>query len=120
VEFWSISTENGNERFVIRESWLIDIVDHKLIHSLLTSSSVIIPRDIEILDSLWWFSHDPRLSISFESNSRLTRIESMSLPSFFGPITIPATVLFVVHHASPDPFQLSLCDEDSCPEFGRW
>jgi hypothetical protein len=28
--------------------------------------------------------------------------------------------LFVAHDASPNPSQLSLCDEDSCLEFGRW
>jgi hypothetical protein len=38
----------------------------------------------------------------------------------FDPITIPSAVLFVAHDASPNPRLLSLCDEDSCPEFGRW
>jgi hypothetical protein len=28
--------------------------------------------------------------------------------------------LFVAHDASPDPSQLSICDEGSCPEFDRW
>jgi hypothetical protein len=28
--------------------------------------------------------------------------------------------LFVTHDASPDPSQLSLCSDDSRPEFGRW
>jgi hypothetical protein len=28
--------------------------------------------------------------------------------------------LFVAHDAIWNPSQLSLCDEDSCPEFGRW
>jgi hypothetical protein len=28
--------------------------------------------------------------------------------------------LFIAHDASEDPSQLSLCDEDLCPEFGQW
>jgi hypothetical protein len=48
------------------------------------------------------------------------RIESQAFPRWAGPITLPSTVLFVTHDASADPAQLSLCDEDLCPEFGRW
>jgi hypothetical protein len=48
------------------------------------------------------------------------QIESQALPFISDRITIPSTVLFVAHDASPDPSQLSLCDEDSCPEFSRW
>jgi hypothetical protein len=51
VELSSISIESGNERFVIREYFLIDIVDHKLIRNLSNSSSVIIPCEIDILVS---------------------------------------------------------------------
>jgi hypothetical protein len=31
VSFSTISIEHGNERFVLREDFLIDLVDHKLI-----------------------------------------------------------------------------------------
>jgi hypothetical protein len=48
------------------------------------------------------------------------RIESETFSDLSGQITIPSSVLFVAHDASPDPSRLSLCDEDSCPEFGRW
>jgi hypothetical protein len=81
---------------------------------------VIIPGDIEILSSSSFSSCQSFESISFESNSRLTRIESRAFPHLGSPIAIPSTVLFIAHDASPDPSQLSLCDENSCPEFGRW
>jgi hypothetical protein len=35
-------------------------------------------------------------------------------------ITIHSIVLFVAHDTSPDSSHLSPCDDDSCPEFGRW
>jgi hypothetical protein len=120
VDFLSISIENGNERFVIRDDFLIDIVDHKLIRNLSSSPSVTIPRDIEILGSGCFSSCESLLSISFESNSRLTRIESKALPPECDPITLPSAILFIAHDAIGNPSQLSLCDEDSCPEFGRW
>jgi hypothetical protein len=99
---------------------LIDIVDHKLIHDFSSSSSVTIPSDIEILGSKWFSSCPLLTKISFESNSRLTRIESEAFDRLDCCITVPSAVLFVEHDASPDPWRLSLCDEDSCPEFGRW
>jgi hypothetical protein len=120
VKLSSISIENGNERFVIRANLLIDIVDHKLIRNLSRSSSVRIPCDLEILGSGCFSSCKSLLSVSFESNSRLRRIESKVFPRLLDRITIPSAVLFVAHDAIWNPSQLTLCDEDSCPEFGRW
>jgi hypothetical protein len=120
VKASSISIESGNERFVIRKDLLIDIVDHKLICKLSHSPSVIIPRDIEILGSKCFSLWKQLSSISFESNSGLRRIESNALPPDSDRITIPSAVLFVAHDASPNPWRLSLCDEDSCAEFVRW
>jgi hypothetical protein len=99
---------------------LVDFVDHKLIRNLSPRSSVVIPCDIEILGSDCFSSRESLKYVSVESNSRLTRIESQAFPRFGRPITIPSAVLFVAHDASPDPSQLSLSDEYSCPEFGRW
>jgi hypothetical protein len=79
VKLSTISIESGNERFVIREDVLMDIVDHKLIRNLGNSPSVMIPRDIEIVGSSCFSSSESLESISFESNSRLTRIESNAL-----------------------------------------
>jgi hypothetical protein len=116
----SISIESGNERFVVRDDFLIDIVDHKLIRNVSSSSSVIIPCDIEILGASCFACCTFLESVSFEFNSRLSRSESEAFTDFSGRITLPSAVLFVAHDAIPDPSQLSLCDEDSCPEFGRW
>jgi hypothetical protein len=55
VELSSISIESENERFIIERNSLIDIVDHKVIRNCSNSSSVIIPRDIEILGSESFF-----------------------------------------------------------------
>jgi hypothetical protein len=120
VKLWCISIDGGNERFVIREDLQIDIVHHPRIRNLSSSSSVIIPRDLEVLglDCFSWF--ESLQSVSFESNSRLMRIESIAFPRIDGRITIPSAVLFIAHDAIGNPSQLSLCDEVSCPEFGRW
>jgi hypothetical protein len=99
---------------------LIDIVSQKLIRHFSSSSLVQIPRDIEILGSSC-FSVCPSIqSISFEVESRLMRIESQALPRHSVRITLPSAVLFVAHDAIGHPSGLSLCDEDSCLEFGRW
>jgi hypothetical protein len=120
VKLASISIEIGNERFVSRGEMLIDIVDHKLIRNLSRSSSVAIPGDVEILGSGCFASCRSVKFVSFESNSRLKRIESKTFPPDFGQITIPSAVLFVAHDAIGNPSRLSLCAEDSCAEFGRW
>jgi hypothetical protein len=76
VKLSSISIENENERFVIQNDCLIDIVDHKLIRNLSISLSVTIPCNIDLFCSSC-FSYCESLNfISFEFNSRLIRIES--------------------------------------------
>jgi hypothetical protein len=67
--------ESGNERFVFENDFIIDVVDHKLIHSFSTSSHLEIPCHIEILGSLCFSGCESLTSISFESNSRLKQIE---------------------------------------------
>jgi hypothetical protein len=80
-----------------------------------------IPNNVEIVGSKC-FSHCQSLSsITFESNSHLTRIESeafhrLSLQS----ISIPSTILFIASDAVHIGLQLTLIDGDSCPEFDRW
>jgi hypothetical protein len=120
MELSAISIENGNERFEIRGEMLIDNVDHTLICLFSNSLSVIIPRDIEILGPSCCASRESLSRVSFEVESRLTRIESHAFPRVDGPLTLPSTVLFVAHDASTHPWLLSLCGEDSCSEFGRW
>jgi hypothetical protein len=93
VGFTSITIEIGNERFVIREGLLIDIVDHKLIRNFTASSSITIPRDIEILGPLCFCQCGLFQSVSFESNSLLKRIESDAFAhSSLQSIVIPRNV----------------------------
>jgi hypothetical protein len=35
-------------------------------------------------------------------------------------VVIPSTILFVAFDVIPNPFQISIADCESCPEFGRW
>jgi hypothetical protein len=76
VKLSSLSIENENERFVIQKDCLIDIVDHKLIRNLSISSSVTIPCNIDFFCSSCFSWCKSLHSVTFESNSRLIRIES--------------------------------------------
>jgi hypothetical protein len=92
----SISIESGNDRFVIENEFLIDIVDHKLIRNFLKSSTIEIGRNIEILGSHCLFRCKLFSSIRFESNSRLTPIESFAFSkSSLKSIVIPRNVRFI-------------------------
>jgi hypothetical protein len=72
----SIEIEDGNDIFGMFNDFLMDIRSHELIRNFSTSSRIEIGRDVEILGS-WCFSGNKSLSsISFESDSRLRRIES--------------------------------------------
>jgi hypothetical protein len=81
---------------VIRDGFLIDIVDHKLIHCFSKSPSVTVPRDIEIICSECFSSCKSLKSVSFESNSRLTGIESHAFSSSsLESIVIPRLTQFI-------------------------
>jgi hypothetical protein len=112
--------ESGNRRFVYENGFLIDVVDHKLIRSFSTSSHLEIARDIEVLGSSCFSWCQSLRSISFESNSRLKRIESQAFR--FSPLcrVIFSTILFVAHDAHQDLSQLTLSNPDFSPAFDRW
>jgi hypothetical protein len=74
----SISIESENEICVIENEFLMDIVHHKLIRNLSRSSNLEMVSDIEIVGSSCFSYCESLLSISFESNSRLIRIESFA------------------------------------------
>jgi hypothetical protein len=115
-----ISIESGNEFVVVENEFLIDIVHHKSNSNFSTSSNVDISSDIEILGS-FCFSHSQSFSsISFESNSRLTRIKSevfsyLSLQS----IVIPRNVEFIDGSAFADVPISSISIESENAEIGR-
>jgi hypothetical protein len=60
---------------------MLDVADHKLMSSFSRSSHIAIPCDIEILRSSSFSWCESLTSISFESNTRLTRIEPDAFPS---------------------------------------
>jgi hypothetical protein len=72
----SIVVAEGNLALQMSGPFLMDIGDHKLVRNFSTSSNVEIGRDIEILGSSCFSSCTSLSSISFESDSRLTRIDS--------------------------------------------
>jgi hypothetical protein len=76
----SIRFESGNTTFVVENDLLIDSVCHKLIRHFSKSSQVIIPNDIGIRCSSCFSSCESLSSLSFESNSRLMRVESSAVP----------------------------------------
>jgi predicted metal-binding protein len=93
VTLLSISIESGNDIFVIENSILIDVLHHKLIRNFSESSELEISRNIEILGSNCFSWCRLLSSITFESNSQLTRIESFAFSrSSLQSIMIPSNV----------------------------
>jgi hypothetical protein len=85
-----------NELFVIEHDFLIDILHHILIRNFSKSSAIEIGNNIEILGSYCFASCESLSSITFESNSHLTRIESFTFPcSSLQSIVIPRNVQFI-------------------------
>jgi hypothetical protein len=117
----SISIESGNDTFVIEKDILINVLHHKLIRNFSKSSSIEIGRNIEIVGSNCFSNCRSVNLITFESNSRLTRIESEAFSALqLHPILIPSTILFIAYSAVDIAAQIRLIDGDSCPEFERW
>jgi hypothetical protein len=107
------------QRFApIRHSQLIRIESDAFSCSSL--QSIVIPSSVEILGSSCFSRCESLSSISFESNSRLIRIEPGAFSGCDIRAVIPSTALFVAHNTRPNPFQLSLSDPESCPMFDRW
>jgi hypothetical protein len=85
--------EPDNQRFICDKTFLLDVADHRLIRNFLASFHITIPRDIEILGSSCFRECKSFSSISFESNSRVMRIESYAFSeSSLQSIVIPSSV----------------------------
>jgi hypothetical protein len=83
--------------------------------------SILIPRNVEIFGSQCFSNCESLSSVTFESNSRLTRIESSAFSSSsLHSILIPSTILFIASDAVDIASQITLIEGDSCPEFDRW
>jgi uncharacterized protein YajQ (UPF0234 family) len=89
----SISIELGNEIFVIENDFLIDVLNHKLIRNFSNSSTIEVGNHIEIVGAHCFAFCKSLSSISFESNSHLSRIKSFAFSfSSLQSILIPRNV----------------------------
>jgi hypothetical protein len=92
-----------------------------LIRNFSKSPAIEIGRNIEILGSKCFSYCTSLSSVTFESNSHLTRIESEAFhESALQYILIPSTILLIDSNAFGIASQIRLIDGDSCPEFDRW
>jgi hypothetical protein len=91
-----------------------------LVFSFSSLQSILIPSDVEILGS-GCFSYCYLLSsITFESNSHLTRIESEAFyECSLESILIPSTISFITSNAVDLVSQIRVINGDSYPEFDR-
>jgi serine/threonine protein kinase len=117
----SISIEEGNERFVIDNDFLLDF-DHKtLIRYFGSSSTILIPRNVEILCSSCFSYCQSLSSISFESDSKLERIEvSAFAGTKLGRVLVPKHIAFVAGNAFPTSCAVLISGRSSCREFIEW
>jgi hypothetical protein len=85
------------------------------------SQSILIPSHVEIRGSECFAYCGSLSSITFESNSHLTRIESEAFSdSRLQSILIPSQILFIASDAFHITSQIRLLGGDYCPEFDRW
>jgi hypothetical protein len=113
-----ISVGEGNETFSLENDFLIDIIHHRLVHSFSNSSNITIPAHIEILGSSCFFHCDSLISISFEPNSRLRRIESDAFfRSSLQSMVIPHTVQFIDSSAFINVISSSISIESDSEHF---
>jgi hypothetical protein len=108
VTLSSITIESGNDIFIVENGFLLNVVDHKLIRNFSPFSEVEIPRHVEIIGSSCFSYCKSLSSITFESNSLLTRIESESFyKSSLSSILIPRNVEIVGSKCFSDRQSLS-------------
>jgi hypothetical protein len=89
----AVSIEPSNPHFVVKSDFIVDSSNTRLIRYLGNETNIVIPRHIQILCSSCFFCSESLSSISFESHSELTHIESKAFfSSFIESITIPRRV----------------------------
>jgi hypothetical protein len=89
----SIAVESENDIFVIENDFLINVLHKKMIRNFSKSSEIEIGMNIEILRSSCFSFCRSHSSVTFESNSCLTRIESFAFSfSSLQSILIPSNV----------------------------
>jgi hypothetical protein len=120
VNISSLLIERGNERFVLDQDFLIDIIDHKLIRNFSKSPNVQIPSAIEIIGESSFAYCQSVHTILFELDSCLKRVESSAFMNSSIHVSLPSTVVFVASNAHQIVSYMSHSNADSCPEFNRW
>jgi hypothetical protein len=81
----------------------------------------LIPSNVEIIGSDCFYWCESLSSVTFESHSQLTRIESRVFSeSSLQSILIASSILFIASDAVKIASQTCVIDGDSCPEFDRW
>jgi hypothetical protein len=116
----SYEIESGNNRFVVENEFLIHILSHKLTGDFSKSSNITIPSFIAVLGPACFESYESLSSISFESPSRLTRVESHAFANSYVRVLLPSTLVFLAHNAQSNLSKLSLADPDLCSVLDRW
>jgi hypothetical protein len=110
-EDFSLSIERGDCAFAVEGDFLLDISRTTLIGYLGSQSSIVIPRNVEIIGSKCFGKTQSVSSISFESNSQLRQIESLAFSSSsLRSIIIPRNVPFIdaAAFSNFDGFSLSI------------
>jgi hypothetical protein len=120
IKSLSCKIECGNDRFAIENECLIDILHHKLIRNCSDSSHIRIPSSVEILGPSCFAWCSSLSSISFESPSRLARVESRAFADSDVRVVLPSTFVFLAHDAHSNLFQLSPSDPVFRSVFDRW
>jgi hypothetical protein len=108
--FSSISFES-NSRLIRIESYAF---------SYSSLQSILIPCSVEILGSQCFSNCDSLSSIQSQFPSQLKRIERQAFGNRSSLVVIPSTILFVASDAIYIPSQITMVDNNSCPEFDRW
>jgi hypothetical protein len=115
----SITIEESKEYYCVLNNFIVNQGNRKLIRYFGSESNVIIPRYVEIVGERCFSNNNHLLSISFEYNSFLGRIESQAFAETLGLsyVRLPPTVIFIAADAFSPLYVLVM---ESCSEFNHW
>jgi hypothetical protein len=87
-----ITVDEGNHHFQVSGNFLLDSEGRTAIRYCGHSRKVNLNRNVEILGTGCFFHCKPLSSLTFESGSRLTRIEARALEGLLTSLCLPASV----------------------------
>jgi hypothetical protein len=98
----SVSIASNNLHFVVKSHFILDSSNTKLIRYFGTESNIFIPRHVQILCSSCFSSCKLLSSISFETHSKLTRIEArVCWNTNIFLVVVPRSTSFIAGDAFP-------------------